>query len=106
MVAIDLGVRALVHSGLHNVHLHFYSDNQGVVGALRAGRSRSLAQNDVLRQLSSFALDHDIWISVSWVSSANNLSDSISRGVFPSHLSRFKFPPPLPSYLKGLLSLV
>jgi len=62
MVAINLRLWALVHSGLHNVHLHSHSDNQGVVGALKAGRSRSLAQNDILWHLSFFALDHDIWL--------------------------------------------
>lgn len=106
MVAIDLGLRALVHSGLRNVHLHFHSDNQGVVGALKAGRSRSLAQNDILRRLSSFALDHDIWLSVDWVKSADNVSDGISRGAFPQSAARFRFPPPLPSYLKKFVCLV
>lgn len=106
MVAIDLGLRALIHSGLRNVHIKFWSDNQGVVGALKAGRSRSLAQNDILRRLSSFALDHDIWFSVDWVKSADNLSDNVSRGIFPSTLARFRFPPPLPVYLKQFVGLV
>lgn len=106
MVAIDLGLRALIHSGLRNVHIKFQSDNQGVVGALKAGRSRSLAQNDILRRLTSFAMDHDIWFSVDWVKSADNLSDNVSRGIFPSALARFRFPPPLPAYLKKFVCLV
>lgn len=106
MVAVDLSFRALVHSGLRDVHLHFCSDNQGVVGALKAGCSRSLAQNDILCRLSAFALDHDIWFSVDWVKSADNLSDGISRGVFPHNRSRFRCPPPLPSYLKPFFQLV
>ncbi|KAG2157553.1 hypothetical protein DEU56DRAFT_717165, partial [Suillus clintonianus] len=65
------------------VHIHFHSDNQGVVGALQVGKSRSIAQNNILRRLSSFALDHDVWFSVTWVKLADNLSDSISRGFFP-----------------------
>jgi hypothetical protein len=106
MVAIDLGLCALIHSGLRNVHIKFRSDNQGVVGALKAGRSRSLAQNDILRRLTSFVMDHDVWFSVDWVKSADNLSDNVSRGVFPTSLARFCFPPPLPSYLKKFVSLV
>jgi hypothetical protein len=105
MVAIDLGLRSLIHSGLNNVHIKFWSDNQGVVGALKAGRSRSLAQNDILRRLTSFAMDHNIWFSVAWVKSADNLSDDVSRGIFPSSLSHFRFPPPLPSYLKKYVCL-
>ncbi|KAG2367460.1 hypothetical protein BDR07DRAFT_1271948 [Suillus spraguei] len=106
MVAIDLGLRALVQSGLRNVHLQFHSDNQGVVRALKAGKFHSPVQNDILRRISSFALDHDIWLSVDWVKSGDNLSDGISRGVFPRSMARFGFPPPLPSYLKKSICLV
>jgi hypothetical protein len=106
MVAIDIGMRALVHSGLRDVHFHFHSDNQGIVGALKAGRSRSISQNDVLRHLESFALDHNIWLSVDWVCSATNLSDGISRGIFPHSKKHFQFPPPILSYLKPFIALV
>ncbi|KAG2737981.1 hypothetical protein P692DRAFT_201732137 [Suillus brevipes Sb2] len=106
MVAIDLSLRALIHSGLHNVHIRFWSDNQGVVSALKAGRSHSIAQNDILHHLTSFALDYDVWLSVSWVKSADNLLDDVSRGIFPSSLARFHFPPPLPAYLKCFVCLV
>jgi hypothetical protein len=86
--------------------LHSHSNNQGVVGALKAGRSCSLAQNDIIWYLSFFALDHDIWLSVDWVKSADNISDGISRGTFPHSAAHFRFPPPLPSYLKKFIHLV
>jgi hypothetical protein len=106
MVAIDLGLRALAHSGIRNAHIRFRSDNQGVVGALKAGRSRGLPQNDILRRLSSFALDNDLWFSVEWVASSDNIADAASRGIFPSSRSRFAKPPPLPHYLKRFVTLV
>jgi hypothetical protein len=31
---------------------------------LKAGQSRSLMQNDILCRLTSFALDHNVWFSV------------------------------------------
>lgn len=106
MVAVDLGLRALIHSGLRDVHIHIWSDNQGVVGAIRAGRSRSLAQNDILCRLSTFTCDHGILFSVEWVRSADNLSDGISRGVFPHFKSRFSRHPPLPDYLEPFVKPV
>jgi hypothetical protein len=106
MVAIDLGLRALVRSGLRDVHVRFHSDNQGGVRALKAGRSRNVVQNDILQRLSSFALEHGIIISVEWVRSCDNLADGISRGIFPPSRSRFSSPPPLPAYLKPFVRLV
>lgn len=106
MVAVDLGLRALIHSGLRDVPIRFFSDNQGVVGAIRAGRSRSPVQNDILRRLLAFTLNHGICFSVEWVKSADNLSDGISRGVFPHSKSRSGCPPPLPRYLKPFVKLV
>lgn len=106
MVAIDLGLRALVCSGLRDVHVRFRSDHQGGVKALKAGRSRNVVQNHILQRLSSFALEHGIQISVEWVRSCDNLADGISRGVFPASGSRFSSPPPLPAYLKGFVRLV
>jgi hypothetical protein len=106
MVAIDLGLRALVCSGLRDVHVRFRSDNQGCVKALEAGRSRNVVQNDILQRLLSFALKHGIRMSVEWVRSCDNLADGISRGVFPASHSRFRSPPPLPDYLKPFVRLV
>lgn len=104
MVAIDLGLRTLIHSGFSDCHLVFFSDNRGVVDALSAGRSRNPRQNEVLRHIVSNFRDHNIWLSVEWVESAANLADSISRGLFPSSLSRHPRPPPLPVYLKNFVA--
>lgn len=60
MVAIDLGLRTLIHSGLHDCHLVFHSDNQGVVGALHASRSRNSAQNEILHHIVSNFRDKHI----------------------------------------------
>ena len=106
MVAIDLGLRTLIHSGFKNCHFLFHSDNAGVVGALSSGRSRGSSQNEILKNIVSNFHDNNISLSVEWVRSSANLSDSISRGVFPSTLTRHHRAPPLPSYLKKLVVLI
>lgn len=81
MVAVELGLRALVERGYANAHIRMRSDNQGVVGALDAGRSRGVASNRVLQRIVALMLTHDIWLSVDWVASADNPADAPSRGV-------------------------
>lgn len=84
MVAVDLGLRALIHAGFRNSHFILHSDNQGVVGALKSGRSRNSAQNFILHHIVSNLHDHDIWLSTIWIKFKDNISDQISHGVFPS----------------------
>lgn len=105
MVAVDLGLRTLIHNGFKDCPLVFHSDNQGVVAALSTGKSPVPSQNDVLQHIVSNFRDHNIWLSLEWVKSSDNLADSISRGSFPS-LSRYPRAPPLPRYLKSLAVLV
>ena len=78
MVAIDLGLHTLIHSNYHDCHFICYSDNQGVVGALNSGHSCSSAQNTVLRHIVSNFRQHNIWLSVVWVCSEDNLTDGVS----------------------------
>lgn len=106
MVAVDLGLRTLIYSDFHNCHLVFHSDNQGVVGALKASRSHNSAQNKVLRRIIANFRDYKIWLSVNWVKSGDNISDSISWGILPSSITCYDRPPPLPSYLKHFVALV
>ena len=104
MVAVDLGLRTVIHAGFQNCHLILHSDNQGVVEALKAGRSRNSSQNFILRHIVSNFRSHNIWLSFEWVKSGDNISDKISRGFFPS-TSRLDRPPPLPHYLKPFITL-
>lgn len=81
MVAVELGLLALVERGYRNAHIRLRSDNQGVVGALDAGRSRGVPSNRVLQRVVAIMLEHDIWLSVVWVASADNPADAPSRGI-------------------------
>lgn len=83
MVAIELAVMVLITMGHSNCHFVIHSDNQGVVGAFRAGMSRSSQQNSVLRRILMQYNDHKIFVSTKWVASEDNPADDPSRGVFP-----------------------
>lgn len=96
MVAVELGLRALIERGYSGVHVKLRSDNKGVVGALDAGKSRSVQSNRVLQRIVACMLDNDIWVSVEWVASEDNPADEPSRGV-PArgrarHIHAFRLP--------------
>jgi hypothetical protein len=105
MVAVELAVLVLIHAQFRNCHLVLRSDNQGVVGALSGGKSRNPQQNAVLRRIVSLFREADIWLSIEWVSTDDNLADKPSRGLFPPLHNIFSPIPPLPTYLSRFLRL-
>jgi len=103
MVAIELAIRTLVSSDYSDTHITIYSDNQGVVGGLRAGYSRGIQQNHILREIVRLMQIHKLWITVEWVSTKTNPADDPSRGVFPARELLHPFPPMLPPHLRTFL---
>ena len=82
MVAVELAIWTLITSKFENCHIIMLSDNQGIVGALKAGRSRGTHQNMILREIFKLIQDHNLWISSIWIPTLENLADDPSRGVF------------------------
>jgi hypothetical protein len=99
MVAIEMAIRTLVTAKFSNVHIIVRSDNQGVVGALKAGRSRGTQQNAILREIVRPIQEHNLWISTIWIPTSENPADSPSRGVFAGKKSLYAFPPKIPFHL-------
>lgn len=84
MVALDLAVRTLTTAHYNNMHIVLRSDNSGCIGALSSGRSLNLASNFVLRNIMSNFQLNNLWITVNWIPTAENLADGPSCGIFPS----------------------
>jgi hypothetical protein len=105
MVAIELGLRSVIAAGFRNAHFILRSDNQGVVGAFKAGMSRNPAQNAILRHIIFLFQEHSLWFSTVWVASEDNPADAPSRGVFPSSARCFAHPPRIPFHLKDFVVL-
>ena len=103
MVAVELAVRTLVAGGRRGQHVILHSDNEGVVGALRAGRSRGTEQNAILRRIVALFQEHGLWVTTEWVSTRENPADAPSRGVFPKTGSLLGHPPSLPRHLRPYL---
>jgi hypothetical protein len=104
MVAVELALHCIVTAGHRNTHVIIRSDNQGVVGASEAGRSRNTACNLILRKIINLFHDYDLWATISWISTSNNQADGPSRGLFPLSQNLFPFPPKIPSHLTRFVS--
>jgi hypothetical protein len=104
IVAIEIGLFFAIHKGYSDTHFTIQSDNQGVIHAIKGGKSRSPSQNLVLQRITSLLSHNRLWISSSYVPSANNLADPPSRGLPASGLPRASSTFKLPTYLLPFLS--
>lgn len=90
MIAVELAVSLLC--SVHPLRSHFliHSDNQGVIGAIDSSFSRGATQNASLCCLSSTLLNHESFLSTSYIRSSSNPADPISRGILPTTASRIR----------------
>lgn len=103
MVAIELALRALIASGVTNAHFILRSDNQGVIGALAAGRSYNAQENVILQQILRLYHEYSIWFTIVWVPSKENTADAPSRAIFPPRSRLYPYPPKVPRHLKEFI---
>jgi hypothetical protein len=103
MVAIELGILFAIHRTYTDIHLVIKSDNQGVIHAIRGGKSRSLQQNTVLQRITFLLSHYKIWISSEYVPSLDNLADRPSRGLPVSNYTRAVSTFPMPHSLQPFL---
>lgn len=106
MVAAEFGVCALVERGFRSQHILLWSDNQGVIGALDACRSRGVHANRVLQRIVVTMLEHELWVSTRYVKSADNPADAPSRGLPAVDLVRERFAFKIPFVLREYVDKV
>lgn len=101
-VAVELAVLTLSDLGFANASVLIRSDNQGVIGAFHSGRSRNFQVNLCIRRVEIVAMTSNVTHVLSYVESAKNKADPISRGeVGPSasRLNTLKLPDELSPFL-------
>jgi hypothetical protein len=74
IVAIEIGLLFAIHRGFSDIHFLIKSDNQGVIHAIKGGKSRSPTQNLVLQHITSLLSQHNLWISSLYVPSLDKFS--------------------------------
>ena len=85
------------------------SDNLGVLGALKKGRSRSESLNEVLKHIFRLLMGSGVMLEGTFVPSAGNVTNTLSRGDeyaflenFPAAVTRTDLP--LPTHLTDWLA--
>ncbi|TFK31672.1 hypothetical protein BDQ12DRAFT_582688, partial [Crucibulum laeve] len=80
MVAVELGLRAIITAGYRSTRVVVRSDNAGVVQALSKRSSKHIQQKSVLREILSVCEAYNIEIEPRWISTEENPADNPSRG--------------------------
>lgn len=99
MVAVELAMRTLISNGYRSCHITLRSDNQGVVGSLKASRCRNSESNQILRKIVGLIQSHKVWITTTWIPTAENPADAPSRGSFGRREDILPNPPAIPFHL-------
>jgi hypothetical protein len=101
MVAIELALRTLIIRKFTNCHIVIQSDNQGIIGALKAGHLHGTQQNLTLHEIIKLIQNNSLWISTVWISTSENPADGPFCGIFPDKCLLYAFSPKLPFHLNN-----
>jgi hypothetical protein len=104
MVAIELVLSVVTSRGIKAASVLFRSDNQDVIGAIRAGRSSNDQQNLVLQRIVEHAATYNVHLQVEYITTNENPGDAPSQGIPPAGLRAFDTLPKLDSGLVPLLT--
>ncbi|CEL58537.1 hypothetical protein RSOLAG1IB_12143 [Rhizoctonia solani AG-1 IB] len=105
VIAVELAVIWLIQIGHHNTSITINCDNQGVVYAWKASRSRNSQQNGAIERIMAQCMAHDIWLSLEYINTNLNPADRPSRGKEPvGQYTRAWHPLDIPSHLNDFIS--
>jgi hypothetical protein len=100
MVAVELGLRTLIASGVKSTHIRVRSDNQQVVIALSAQTVRNPQESKILAKVISLCQSSRIVAMPIWVWTKSNPADSLSRCQYPSWKSHVEALIDIPDHLR------
>jgi len=80
MTAMELALLWMVSIGIQDANVVVHGDNTGVQGTLKKGRSRNVACNLSIRQMTRVMALANIMLDPVYVTSDANLADACSRG--------------------------
>ncbi|KAE8254247.1 hypothetical protein A4X06_0g1001 [Tilletia controversa] len=103
-VALELGLLAAFACGASRALIRFWSDNHGVIGAYKKGRSLGRQANTVLKRVLAAEKREMSRLDIKYIESANNPADAPSRGeCLPGkRLPHFKIPPLVQHFLEEI----
>ncbi|QRV85681.1 Reverse transcriptase domain protein [Ceratobasidium sp. AG-Ba] len=104
-LAVELAISWIAAQGCQGALCTIHCDNQGVVFAWKAGRSRNPPQNDAIMRALAVCVEHDLWIDLKYVNTANNPANRPSCGLRPlGDLTQACDKIPVPASIRHLLA--
>ncbi|KAG9105221.1 hypothetical protein FRC07_009484, partial [Ceratobasidium sp. 392] len=103
-IALEMAIIWLTHMGCRDASVTAHCDNQGIVFAWEACRSRNAHQNESIARSYATAVAHNLLVNVPYIRSEDNPADLPSRGIHPPDRVWATFPPPIPDHLADFLS--
>jgi len=107
LIAVELGIRALLSANYRNTIVLIRSDNTGVVKALNEGKwTQNYGLSDILDGIFDLCKSAGLHLKAEWVWTKENPADKPSRGVYPAMELHFNYHPELPHHLAELMEEV
>lgn len=103
-VAVELVAYILDEFDVHDTRLEIHSDNQGTIGAMWKGRSPNYHINMSIRRAFAVLTPRCIFPSLSYVESAKNPADPISRGSLGPDVARIPLRLRIPEILSRVFT--
>jgi len=105
-IVIELAILCANTLGLQDTHLLIHSDNKGIIGAFRRGRSCNFMVNQCIQHTNIVSMSCNLSFSYEYVQSEVNLANPISCGVGVLGSSPIPVGIPLPGTLSPFLTHV
>lgn len=105
-IAVEFSILVTSALGISHADFLIRSDNEGVIGAFRKGRSANPAVNMCIRRSEAVLRRADLSISLIYVNTKDNKADPISRNILPPSNSRLPLRIPIPIDLRPFIEHV
>jgi hypothetical protein len=104
IIAVELGIHALIAAGYRSTEIILRSDNYGVVLALaRKSWTKNYGVEAILQRILLLCRSVGFVVIPKWVSTHVNPADGPSRGLYPPREMRFGYVPEIPPHLGRFL---
>jgi len=104
IIAVELGIHALIAAGYRGTEVVLRSDNYGVVLALsRQTWTKNYGVEAILQRILLLCRSVGLVVIPKWVSTHVNPADGPSRGLYPPKEMRFGYVPEIPHHLRRFL---
>jgi len=107
LIAVEIGIFVVLAEGYRCVPISIWSDNMGVVEALKRGTwTANRGLDGISSRILNLCRAHGLSVSPKWIPSKMNPADNASRGAYPPKKMMLSYSPLLPRRLVHFMTKV